>query len=70
MDRIFEIVRALPAGATWLFASATLALVGSMIASASGLSHLAHVGEAGFVVAIGVIGVFCNWKDWPRLDRG
>ena len=70
MDRILGIVRALPAGASWLFASATLALLGSMIASSYGLSHLAHVGEVGFIVAVGVMGLFCDWKDWPRLDRG
>ncbi len=70
MDRLIGIVRALPPGAGWLFASATLALLGSMIASSCGLSHLAHVGEVGFIVAFGVVGLFCDWKNWPRLDEG
>lgn len=69
MDRLLVMVRALPPGATWLFASAVLALLGAANACLHGLVQFAQVGVVGAIVAVAVVWGFCDWTQTPRIDR-
>ncbi len=66
MDRLLVMARALPPGATWLFASAILALLGAANACLHGL---AQVGVVGAIVAVAVVWGFCDWTQTPLIDR-
>ena len=69
MNRLAQVVRALPPGAVWLFASALFALLGAANASLHGLHQMAQFGVVGAIVALAVVWGFCDWSRPPSVGR-
>ncbi len=69
MNRLSQVVRALPPGAMWLIASALLALLGAANASLHGLHQMAQLGMIGAIAALAVVWGFCDWSRPPSVGR-